>query len=78
MAYQICPQCKHESFLWVIEHDDPYIETKWHCSICKYTAYEDERLERVCLICDNKTESAFKDDEKEYWWCFTCDATHDI
>ncbi len=76
MAFAICPKCKQESFLWTAE-GDPYEITTWHCSSCGYDATEDERLERECPDCDKKTQDRLKDDEKEYWWCSSCNRITD-
>jgi len=71
MAIQICPKCRNESFLWSM-YDDLDIITQWYCHKCNYMAFEDERDERVCSVCENKTESFLKDENLGYWWCFTC------
>jgi len=71
MSTQICPKCKSDSFTWFI--DDEISELIiWGCYSCGYRAYENEALERICLHCKIKTELYLKDDEKEYWWCPSC------
>jgi ribosomal protein S27AE len=74
MAIQICPKCKQESFMWT-SHGEPYIITTWHCSNCGYDATENELLvpAQDCPTCGDKTLCRLKDDEKEYWWCESCD-----
>ena len=74
MAIQICPKCNQEGFMWTAE-GEPYVITTWHCHKCNYDATEDERLERRCPDCRNKSQSRLKDDEKEYWWCCVCNTT---
>ena len=71
MASQICPNCGADNFYWTIE-DEPYTVTDWFCNICQYQATEDERLERICKICGNKSESLLADNNGKYWWCFEC------
>lgn len=75
MAFQICPKCHNESFLWTSD-GDPYEITTLYCHKCNYTALEDERNERVCAVCKIKSESLLKDKDLEYWWCFNCNAEH--
>jgi len=71
MALQICPNCKHESFLWTYD-DESTPHTTWHCGHCHYDAREDEAQERICIDCGTKTETQLRDDEKQYWWCSQC------
>jgi hypothetical protein len=73
MAFQICPKCKQEGFLWT-SWGEPYVITTWHCSICGYDATEDERLERTCNVCNTKNQSRLVDVESEFWWCFHCNS----
>ncbi|RFS21422.1 hypothetical protein DVR12_16115 [Chitinophaga silvatica] len=73
MATQICPACNKDSFTWT--HDeDRTTPTTWGCE-CGYSAREDESFERVCVICNIKTESRLEDDDKIYWWCCSCNTT---
>ena len=74
MAEQICPKCKHESFNWSYD-DESTPHTYWGCWNCKYSAVEDESLERVCKDCNLKTELRLEDDEQVYWWCSQCGKT---
>jgi len=74
MSLQICPRCKSQSFLWTCD-DEHRPQTQWYCSICDYLAFEDESLERVCSLCNNKTESKLQEEDgAEYWWYFKCNA----
>lgn len=70
MATQICPTCKQDSFTWSIDEEESPL-TFWGCD-CGYNAYEDESRERVCEVCTIKTESHMRDDQKEFWWCSSC------
>ena len=77
MATKICPNCKEDSFTWRI--DDERMElTIWACYKCKYQAYENEMDERNCQICGEKTETKLNDNEKEFWWCSSCDSKSEI
>lgn len=49
MATQICPNCKSNSFTWIIDEDDTPL-TRWGCYACFYFAYEDEFLSRNVQI----------------------------
>lgn len=70
MAEQICPNCKNESFNWASQEiDEPTI---WYCYKCKFEAYQDERLERICLNCNTKTECNLMVNDQNYWWCSRC------
>lgn len=71
LATQICPNCKADTFTWSIDNEENAL-TKWACHECGYTAWEDETLERDCLICGKKTEMHMKDNVMEYWWCSSC------
>ena len=71
MSLQICPKCKQKAFTWTME-DESDVITLWGCFECGYSAKEDETLERECPDCGQKTQSLLKDDEKEYWWCSSC------
>lgn len=77
MATQICPECKENAFFWSAG-DDEYSLTQWGCWKCGYGACEDESRERVCLECGKKTECHMRDEEKEYWWCSSCNKTEVI
>ncbi len=68
MAEQICPKCNNPSFYWSMNEE----LTRWYCHECKYEAYENEVLERVCSFCKRKTEGKMKDNQNTYWWCSTC------
>ena len=70
MSLQICPKCHQKLFTWFIDEEvSPF--TIWGCS-CGYMAFEDEAFERKCSNCGRNTESKLKDEEKEYWWCASC------
>jgi len=71
MATQICPNCKKDSFTWSIDEEISEL-TIWGCYECEYQAFENESKERNCTKCSKKTESRLKDNEKEFWWCSTC------
>lgn len=72
MATQICPNCKQNSFTWYIDEEESLL-TQWICiDDCTYRAFEDESRERKCQACGNTTESYMVDNEKEYWWCSSC------
>lgn len=71
MAFQICPNCGAESFLWTIDNE-PYTITDWFCHNCNYEAVEDERLERTCSKCGSKSEILLVDKNGSYWWCLNC------
>lgn len=71
MATQICPNCNADSFTWSLNEKNEKL-TIWHCYICKYVAFEDESLERLCTHCNKKTKSYMQDEEKFYWWCSHC------
>ena len=73
MATQICPKCKEDAFTWSID-DEITDLTIWNCYNCLYQAFEDETSERICKQCGKKTESKLKDDQKEYWWCSSCNS----
>ena len=73
MAFQICPGCRSQSFLWT-SVGEPYEITTWYCHKCGYLALEDEQNERICAVCKNKTESFLKVEDREFGWCFTCNA----
>jgi len=75
MGVQLCPKCQNTSFTWSID-DDISESTIWRCYKCNYEAYENESDERKSSHCNQKTESKLKDNEKEYWWCFTCNASN--
>ncbi|HEY0055767.1 MAG TPA: hypothetical protein VGB63_10455 [Pedobacter sp.] len=77
MATQLCPNCKEDSFTWSLNEDLPNL-TAWGCYSCCYQAFEDEAKERVCTACKRKTESFMKDEEKEYWWCSSCNKVTDV
>ncbi len=77
MANQICPNCLENSFTWSVD-DEISDLTIWGCYACSYRALEDESNERNCSRCENRTESRLKDDEKEYWWCSTCNKIESI
>ncbi len=72
MATQICPNCKKDSFTWSIAEEVSPL-TYWGCHLCHYGAYEDESFERKCSKCGEKNQSKLEDDDKEYWWCSSCD-----
>tara|TARA_R110002073_G_scaffold72537_1_gene177043 strand:- start:705 stop:950 length:246 start_codon:yes stop_codon:yes gene_type:complete len=74
MALHICPNCKKESFSWLIDEEVSEL-TIWGCNECRYQAFEDESEQRICNKCGKRSELRLKDDEKEYWWCTTCKAT---
>lgn len=71
MATQICPNCKKNSVTWYID-EEVSSHTIWYCNLCKFTAYEDESLERNCLHCDSKTEMQLIVKDEKYWWCCKC------
>jgi hypothetical protein len=73
MATQICPNCKNDAFTWSINEDYSSL-TYWFCFKCRYDAYEDESQERICTVCDKKTESRLQDKKQEYWWCSNCNS----
>lgn len=77
MSLQTCPNCNKQSFTWSIDEEESPL-TYWGCYKCEYGAYEDESQERICSNCGKKTESRMKDEEKEYWWCSSCNATTKI
>lgn len=66
MSLYICPKCGIKSFTWAIE-DEPYIKTNWGCFTCNYLALEDEKLMRICNVCEQKSESPLIDVDREYW-----------
>ena len=71
MATQICPNCKEDAFTWFMDEDISPLMI-WSCTSCNYNALEDDSKERLCHSCNHKTESLFKDNEKEFWWCSSC------
>lgn len=77
MGTQLCPKCKNDSFTWSMD-DEISDLTIWGCYKCDYRALENESDERNCGKCGKKTESKLKDEENEYWWCSTCNATEII
>ena len=74
MAEQICPNCRAETFTWMIDEEKSLL-TIWGCRTCNYSAYEDESFERNCSDCGAKTEIRLEDGEKKYWWCSKCNRT---
>lgn len=77
MATQICPNCKKNSFTWIMDNEISDL-TIWSCYECRYQAFENESDLRICSNCGNKTESKLKDDKKEYLWCPNCNKTEFI
>lgn len=77
MASQICPRCGEDSFYWKMDEDESSL-TIWDCMNCEYRAFENESDERNCSKCGKKTESKLRDDEREFWWCSTCNKTEII
>jgi ribosomal protein S27AE len=73
MSLHICPKCSNKSFLWGMA-DEFDIITRWHCYGCGYTALENEQDERICAVCNNKSEALLKDEDSEYWWCGICNS----
>lgn len=73
MATQICPNCKEDSFTWIIDNEKSEL-TIWSCHKCEYKAFENEKDERRCQNCKQKTETKLKDNKKEYWWCSNCNS----
>jgi len=72
MSLQICPVCRVRSFTWVMVDQTLNSLTRWTCGVCYYSALEDESLERICKVCDTKSEIFLMDDEIKYWWCSNC------
>ena len=70
MATQICPKCQQNSFIWSIDEEQSPL-TFWACS-CGYNAYENESKETICEVCNKETKSNMRDDQKEFWWCSSC------
>lgn len=73
MATKICPNCKSDSFIWRID-DSITTLTIWGCYDCSYESFENESLERRCLICKSGVESQLEDENKKYWWCSSCNS----
>ena len=71
MATQICPSCQEDAFTWSIDEEQSDF-TIWGCYKCGYHAEEDETKERSCSKCGKPTESKLKDNQKEFWWCSSC------
>jgi len=71
MATQICPKCQEDSFTWHMDEEESQV-TIWWCYKCSYSACEDQKLERECSNCHNKTESLLIDEEGKFWWCNSC------
>jgi len=72
MATKICPNCKNDSITWCLD-EEVNKDTLWYCNRCGYIAYEIEKLERNCSICNTKTELFLIVDEENFWWCTKCD-----
>jgi hypothetical protein len=77
MAEQICPNCKTETFNWLINEEETSL-TQWRCYTCGYNAYEDESFARECSNCHKKTENCLEDETKKYWWCSSCNRVTDV
>ncbi len=72
MSLHICPVCREKSFTWCMADETLNSLTRWSCVECGYTALEDESLERVCRVCNMKSEVLLQDDKLKYWWCSIC------
>src|SRR5437870_3169039 len=53
MAVQNCPGCGQLGMTWSIDEDQSPL-TQWYCSLCGYTAEEDEKRESGCPKCGVK------------------------
>lgn len=71
MGTIICPNCKADFFVWSID-EEVSPNTQWGCYHCKYQAFEDEKLERICAACNKKSELHLEDEACIYWWCHLC------
>jgi hypothetical protein len=72
MTTQICPKCKERGFTWSLD-EEPSKDTIWYCSLCQYTALEDESLQLSdCPQCQAEKLIYLKDDGKTYFFGLSC------
>ena len=70
MALVLCPICKQKGFTWALDDNE---QTHWHCSLCEYSAEEDESKEKPCPICQKETGAVLlMHDGQSFYWCVLC------
>jgi len=71
MTEQYCPNCKEKCFTWGIDEEESPL-TQWHCSNCKYYAWEDESKESNCGKCGTKNSMLLKSGSSYFYFCTNC------
>jgi DNA-directed RNA polymerase subunit RPC12/RpoP len=69
MSVQVCPKCRRRGFTWAVEDDGV---TRWYCSLCGFSAEEDEAKQIKCPRCDSGFAAWLAEDGESYYWCFSC------
>jgi ssDNA-binding Zn-finger/Zn-ribbon topoisomerase 1 len=78
MSTQICPKCGSRGFTWHIDEAVSPL-TQWFCSVCRYTAEEDESRLSTCPSCNvEKARLLLSDQEGVYCFCQQCQARSSV
>jgi ssDNA-binding Zn-finger/Zn-ribbon topoisomerase 1 len=72
MAVQLCPNCGQRGMTWSID-EEVSPRTQWYCSLCRYSAFEDESRESTCPACGcEKSSLLLSDATGTFWFCIRC------
>jgi len=72
MSLQFCPKCDRRAMTWSVDEEASPL-TQWHCSLCRYSAEEDESRESTCPSCGSeKSYLLLSDTAGVFWFYFKC------
>ena len=66
-----CPRCGEIGFTWSINEDTSNF-TQWRCSLCGYSAREDESTQTACVQCRAAVATLLEDTTGSYRYCSSC------
>ena len=73
MSARRCPKCREIGFTWVVDEEESAL-TQWHCSLCGYSAKEDESEESPCTECHSGMAIRLRDQSESYRYCTACES----
>jgi hypothetical protein len=74
MSANFCPNCGERGFTWSIDEEVSRL-TQWYCSICEYSASEDEAQASTCPTCGaGGANLLLSDTGGGYRFCIECRA----
>lgn len=72
MSVHLCPNCGRRGMTWSIDEEVSPL-TQWYCSVCRYSAQEDESRESTCPACaSEKSYLLLSDAIGTFQFCVKC------